>query len=116
MRKIIVVSCLYVVCMGATAQKTSPDAIPISKEDVLKFKTVLDVYGLPLSYKVESLTMITRHKGEVFVGPYRLDISDPRCAHDLSLLTSGDHLSFEDVIIKKGDRQIKLASKSFVIK
>ncbi len=116
MKKMIVIVCLYTICIGAFGQKALPDAVPISKVDALKFKTVLEVYGLPPAFTVVAYTIVFAKKGEIFRMTFGSDMTQPACVQHLSSLTSGDEFSFQDVIIKRGDRQIKLPVKNFVIR
>ena len=108
---IIICFCIaYWATIAQTDKSASP--IPISKEAALKFKTINEVLELPDIYRVLHYTVW-------FSDPER-GLSTPGKEWSIPSIFSntgvGTQIIFTDILLKKGERQIKLADKEYIIK
>ena len=116
LKSTILFSFFIILNLTITAQKNNPNAIPITKEDALKFKTVNDVLNLPLAYEVTACTIFFTFKDGIMypVGPQTP--ANPSIRSMIFSAKAGNRMTFTDIILKKGDRRIKLESKTYIFK
>lgn len=109
-------TCFIFLSLTLCAQKVNSNAIPITKEDALKFKTLNDALNLPMTYEVTACTIFFTFKDEIMypIGPQTP--ANPSIRTMISSVKAGNRMTFTDIILKKGDRQIKLESKTYVFK
>jgi hypothetical protein len=118
MRKLSILLSFCLIFFYTIAQKDkSTNAIPITKEDALKFTTLNQVLGIPSTYHVESYKVIynlvdtpEKHREA------RTRVSTQDISYLFRGTVSGDVVTFTQILLKKGDRQIKLEDKVYVIK
>ena len=110
--KAAIIICLCLSYTVSIAQKDkSTNSTQITKEEVSKFKTINEALGLPDAYQVLDYKVMYIDSNNVFVPGKPLSI--PLI---FSRTVAGTKIIFTNIQLKKGDRQIKLADKVYVIK
>lgn len=105
-------SFFYFISSGQVA-KAEIKNLPIDTS-FLKYKTLEEVLALSPAYKVISYEVVFSTKGEIFKIGGRPDVLfTPQLRLFVSRATKGDKLIFDEIMLSKGDRKIKLAPKEF---
>ena len=111
MTKTAIIICFCLSYTVSIAQKDrSINSTPITKVEAIKFKTINEALGLPDAYQVLDYNVIYIDSNNVYV-PDKLNI--PSIFERTGI---GTKIIFTDIHLKKGERQIKLADKAYVIK
>lgn len=106
-------SFFYFISSGQVA-KADIKNLPIDTS-VLKFKTIEEVLALPDAYKVISYEVVFTAKGEIFkMGGRTNMLFSPQIRSFISRAAKGDKLIFDEIMLTKGDRKMKLAPKEFI--
>jgi catabolite regulation protein CreA len=112
MKSILLLLCFCLIHLSHSAQADKSGAIPITKEEALKFKTFNQALNLPPEYEVLgcSITFICKD------GIYRVSTELVNLSATISLRKTGDKMAFSDITVKKGDRRIHLEGKTYIFK
>ena len=98
--------------MCCIAQKDkSTNAIPITKEAVLKFKTLNEALGIPATYEVLKYTVMHIDSNGISIS-----LQGENIKSIFSYALVGSKIIFTNILLKKGERQIKLEDKVYIIK
>jgi len=112
MRKSLILFSFFLTSLCCTAQKDkSTNAIPITKEATLKFKTLNEALGIPATYEVLKYTVMCIDSNATLILAHEENIRST-----FSRTSVGVKIIFTNILLKKGDRQIKLEDKVYVIK
>jgi len=104
-------SFFYFISSGQVA-KAEIKNLPIDTS-FLKYKTIEEVLALPPAYKVISYEVAFSTKGEIFKIGGGPDVSfPPQLLLFVSRAAKGDKLIFDEIMLSKGARKIKLAPKN----
>lgn len=111
MKKAAIIICFCLTYYVSIAQKDrSTNSIPITKEEASKFKTINEALALPDTYQVLNYKVMYIDSNSVSIpGKWSIPLIFSRTA-------VGTKIIFTDILLKKGERQIKLADKVYVIK
>ncbi len=109
----LVAFCFFYFISVAQVAKADTKNLPIDTS-FLKFKTIEEALALPTAYKVISYEVVFTTKGEIFKMGGRPDVLfSPQLRSFISRAAKGDKLVFDEIMLSKGDRKIKLAPKEF---
>jgi hypothetical protein len=112
MRKSLIVLCFFLSSLYSFERKDrSTNAIPITKEAALKFKTLNEALGIPASYEVMKYIMMYIDSNATLILAQEENIQSL-----FSHAPVGIKVIFTSIVLKKGDRQIKLEDKVYIIK
>lgn len=96
------------------AQKNKPiDAFPISKESIMRFKTIEEALGLPASYRLISSSVCFRNKNTI------IDAQNlcPLITQGLSASVVGDTIIFSaSVVSTKDNKKTLFMTKAYFLK
>ena len=115
MTKTAIIIFLFLTSLGCIAQTLKPVPTPIAKEDFLKIKSLNEVLNLPPSYEFISCEFVLTTKADVYPGTIKGPEGLPNFLNFISLARAGDILTLQ-AIVKKGERQLKLEAKQFILK
>jgi len=115
MTKTVIIIFLYLTSLGCIAQTIKPAPTPITIEDFLKIKSFNEVLNLHDGYVVTSCEFVLVSKGDIFrsggSGPHDLS----KCKELISRGRAGDIVTLQ-ATVKKGEKQLKLEAKQFILK
>ena len=112
LKSILLLLCFCLIHLSHSAQADKSGAIPITKEEALKFKTFNQALNLPPDYEVIGCSITFICKNEI----YRMSASLADASVMISRRQAGDKMAFSDIIVKKGDRHIHLEGKTYIFK